>query len=202
MIAESVAEAKTRIRRELLSARRSVAESVRRTEAEQLCTHLAAAIDSATTVCAYVPMGTESGDERMLDVLAESVTTVLLPIARTGDAGQHLPLMFGRYQPGLLAKGPFGFLEPTGPWLPTSTLATADVVLVPALAVDRRGVRLGRGGGFYDRSLPLCAAGARLIAVVRDDEVLDELPGDPHDVPMTHALTPRGGLLELGTADR
>jgi len=70
-------------------------------------------------------------------------------------------------------------------------------VLVPALAVDRRGVRLGRGGGFYDRSLPLCAPGARLVAVVRDEEVVDELPAEPHDVPMTHALTPGAGLIAL-----
>jgi 5-formyltetrahydrofolate cyclo-ligase len=77
---------------------------------------------------------------------------------------------------------------------------TAQVVLVPALAVDRRGVRLGRGGGFYDRSLMLCGPGARLVAVVRDSEVLDEVPGEAHDVPMTHALTPGAGLLALGNA--
>jgi 5-formyltetrahydrofolate cyclo-ligase len=71
------------------------------------------------------------------------------------------------------------------------------VVLVPALAVDRRGVRLGRGGGFYDRSLSFCRPGARLVAVVRDSELVDELPGEPHDVPMTHALTPGGGLTRL-----
>lgn len=73
-------------------------------------------------------------------------------------------------------------------------------MLVPALAVDRSGVRLGRGGGFYDRSLPLCTPRARLVAVVRDDEVLDALPAEPHDVRMTHALTPVGGLITLGNA--
>jgi 5-formyltetrahydrofolate cyclo-ligase len=79
-------------------------------------------------------------------------------------------------------------------------VATAAVMLVPALAVDRRGRRLGRGGGFYDRTLPLCARGARLVAVVRDDEVLDEVPDEPHDVPMTHVLTPGEGLVALGNA--
>jgi 5-formyltetrahydrofolate cyclo-ligase len=71
-------------------------------------------------------------------------------------------------------------------------------MLVPALAVDRRGVRLGRGRGFYDRSLVHRQVGAPLIAVVRDDEVVDELPVEPHDVAMTHALTPRRGLIALG----
>ncbi|MGH3580223.1 MAG: 5-formyltetrahydrofolate cyclo-ligase, partial [Mycobacterium sp.] len=70
-------------------------------------------------------------------------------------------------------------------------------VLVPALAVDRRGNRLGRGAGFYDRALPLADPDARLIAVVRDDELLDEVPAEPHDVAMTHMLTPGLGVVAL-----
>jgi 5-formyltetrahydrofolate cyclo-ligase len=70
--------------------------------------------------------------------------------------------------------------------------------LVPALAVDRSGARLGRGAGFYDRTLPLADADAWLVAVVRDDEVVDHLPSEPHDVRMTHALTPQKGLVALG----
>lgn len=61
------------------------------------------------------------------------------------------------------------------------------MVFVPALAIDRRGARLGRGRGFYDRSLPGRDPHARLIAVVRDDELVRELPAEPHDVPMTDA---------------
>jgi 5-formyltetrahydrofolate cyclo-ligase len=63
--------------------------------------------------------------------------------------------------------------------------------------VDRDGVRLGRGAGFYDRSLPLADPAAQLVAVVRDDELLDRIPADPHDVRMTHALTPQRGLIAL-----
>ena len=74
----------------------------------------------------------------------------------------------------------------------------ATVVFVPALAVDRTGARLGRGAGFYDRTLPLARPAARLVAVVRDDELVDEIPAETHDVPMTHALTPGRGLVELG----
>ncbi len=77
-------------------------------------------------------------------------------------------------------------------------MASASLVLVPALAVDRAGVRLGRGAGFYDRSLAMADPAARLVAVVRDDELVDSLPGEDHDVPMTHALTPGRGLVALG----
>ncbi len=55
------------------------------------------------------------------------------------------------------------------------------------------GVRLGRGAGFYDRTLGLAASDARLITVVRDEELVSELPEDPHDVRMGWALTPRLG---------
>lgn len=195
-----VPQGKARLRSELLAARRAVPESVRRAEASHIIGHLAGVVGEAATVCAYVPMGTEPGSPDMLDALSRLCPTVLLPVARTAPDGEHLPLQWGRYIPGQLTQGRFGAYEPAGPWLPASAVATADVVLVPALAVDRRGIRLGRGGGFYDRSLSLCPPGAHLVAVVRDSEVLDEVPGEPHDIRMTHALTPAAGLVRLGNA--
>ncbi|MDQ3825225.1 MAG: hypothetical protein M3319_16065, partial [Actinomycetota bacterium] len=80
-----------------------------------------------------------------------------------------------------------------------AVIATAALVLVPALAVDWHGTRLGRGGGHYDRTLPLASPGIPLVAVVRDDELLASVPVQPHDVPVTAALTPRRGLLTLPT---
>ena len=195
-----VAERKVRLRSELLAARRAVPEDVRRTESGQICDHLAETVGEATTVCAYVPMGTEPGSPEILDALSRLCPNVLLPIAHTGPDGEHLPLRWGRYVPGRLARGRFGAHEPVGPSLPATAVASGAVILIPALAVDRSGVRLGRGGGFYDRSLSLCAPGTRLVAVVRDSEVLDEVPGEPHDVRMTHALTPGAGLMALGNA--
>jgi len=191
------AGSKAELRSKLLAARRAVPEALRRREAEQLCAHLDCAVAGAGTVCAYLPVGGEPGSLEMLDVLAGLCDTVLLPVVRTGRDGAHLPLQWGRYRPGRLIPGPFGLREPAQPWLPAAAVARAQVMLVPAVAVDRRGVRLGRGGGFYDRSLPLCAPGTRLVAVVRDCELVEALPRDPHDVAMTHALTPDGGLTPL-----
>ena len=149
------------------------------------------------TVCAYVPVGAEPGSIEMLDVLLQRANRVLLPIARTTADNSPVALQWGEYRPGQLVAARFGLLEPAGPWLPATALAEASVVLVPALAVDRTGARLGRGRGFYDRTLVLRNPEACLIAVVRDDELLDEVPHEPHDVPMTHALTPGRGLVEL-----
>jgi 5-formyltetrahydrofolate cyclo-ligase len=189
-------------RSELTGARTAVSDEVRRAESEQLCGHLPGLLRDVRVVAAYAPVGTEPGSPEMLDTLAGLCETVLLPVVCTGPEGEHLPLRWGRYESGTLHSGRFGLREPAEPWLPAAALAEAQVVLVPALAVDRRGVRLGRGGGFYDRSLPLCGKDALLVAVVRDSEVVDELPRQSHDVRMTHALTPGSGLIRLGECPR
>lgn len=191
---------KAALRDQLLAARRHVADDVRAAEARQVCERLEALesiVTSDSTICAYVPVGTEPGSIEMLDMLLRRTGRVLLPVARTAADNTPLSLSWGEYRPGTLTTGRWGLLEPPQPWLPSAALAQAGVVLVPALAVDRRGVRLGRGRGFYDRSLGGRDPHARLIAVVRDAEVLDEVPADPHDIPMTHALTPRQGLIDL-----
>ncbi len=189
---------KAQVRTEILAARRSVSPQTRKVEAEVLAAHLHAVVEPRQTVCAYVPVGSEPGSLELIDALVRHDIVVFLPVARETADGTPLPLQWGRYLPGELVEAPFGLREPPQPWLPAASVAQAAMVLVPALAVDRQGVRLGRGAGFYDRTLPLADPGAALVAVVRDDELVDHLPAEPHDVRMTHALTPRGGLVALG----
>jgi 5-formyltetrahydrofolate cyclo-ligase len=188
---------KAALRKQLLAARRSIADDVRAAEARMLNEHVELLVSSGSTVCAYVPVGTEPGSVEMLNVLLHRAGRVLLPVARTTADDTPLPLWWGEYRPGALTRGRWGLLEPPEPWLPESALAEAELVFVPALAVDRRGVRLGRGAGFYDRSLSDRDPQARLIATVRDAEFVDELPSEPHDVRMTHALTPERGVITL-----
>lgn len=188
---------KTELRAEILLARRALAPHQRTAEAAALCAHLPDLVGAGETVCAYVPVGSEPGSIELVDSLLRRDGRVLLPVARHDAAGVPLPLQWGEYRPGGLVEARFGLLEPSKPWLPASAVAAASVILVPALAVDRAGVRLGRGAGFYDRSLAQADPVARLVAVVRDDELVDRLPAEPHDVRMTHALTPRLGLVAL-----
>jgi 5-formyltetrahydrofolate cyclo-ligase len=191
---------KAALREQLVAARGGVADAVRATEARMLGEHLEPVVSSGSTVCAYVPVGTEPGSIEMLDMLLRRSGRVLLPIARTtgpGNEGMPLRLRWGEYRPGALVPGPWGLLEPPEPTLPESALAEAALVIVPALAVDRRGMRLGRGRGFYDRSLDGRDPQALLVAMVRDVEFVDELPAEPHDVPMTHVITPRRGVTAL-----
>jgi 5-formyltetrahydrofolate cyclo-ligase len=85
-----------------------------------------------------------------------------------------------------------GLLEPVGPRLGPDAVATADVVLVPALAVGRDGVRLGRGGGSYDRALARVPVGTFVCALLYDEELLAEVPRADHDRAVTAVVTPRG----------
>ncbi|GLZ34468.1 5-formyltetrahydrofolate cyclo-ligase [Lentzea sp. NBRC 105346] len=173
-------------RARLLAARRAVPASVRSLEATMLARHVAALDVSADqTVCAYVPVGSEPGSVEMLSALPGRV---LLPVV-TGLEPLEWALFTGVDS---LRPGPLKLLEPTGPRLGPSAIREASLILVPALAVDRSGVRLGRGAGHYDRSL--AQVKAPLVAVIRDSEFVDSLPGEPHDVRMTGVLTPSVGL--------
>ncbi len=189
---------KAELRTAILAARRTVTPQTQNAEAEALCGHLPDVVGGARTVCAYVPVGSEPGSVALVNTLLRLGARVLLPVARSDSDGVPRPLLWGEYQPDRLVAARFGLREPPEPWLPAEAVAEAAVVFVPALAVDRAGVRLGRGAGFYDRSLPLADPAARLVAVVRDDELVDEIPAEPHDVAMTHALTPQRGLVALG----
>jgi 5-formyltetrahydrofolate cyclo-ligase len=197
MVDGVLAGTKAQHRKALVAARRAVPDAIRLAEALALSNHLGEIVSRDDTVCAYLPVGAEPGSPQMVDRLRELCARVLLPVTRSDADGQPLALLWGVYVPGTLVAARYGLLEPAEPWLPSSVVAQADLILVPALAVDRTGVRLGRGGGFYDRSLALCRPGTRLVAVVRDTEVVDELPREPHDVRMTHALTPKHGLFAL-----
>jgi 5-formyltetrahydrofolate cyclo-ligase len=187
---------KAQLRTQFIAARRALDPDVRAAEAATLALQVGMLVATGDTACAYVPVGTEPGSIAMLDALSASGTTVLLPVAVTED-GIPQALRWSAYRAGGLVTAAYGLLEPDGPRLPPTAIAEASVIVIPALAVDKRGVRLGRGAGFYDRSLPLRDPRARMVAVVRDDEVVDELPADTHDVRMTHALTPGGGLVSF-----
>ena len=134
-------------------------------------------IRAARTVAAYVSVGTEPDTLAILDALPN----VLLPILRPDH-----DLDWARYD-GSLVAGPHGLLQPAGPRLGISAVCAAEVIIVPALAVDRAGHRLGRGGGSYDRVL--ARVDAWTVALIYDDEFLAEVPTEEHDQRVDAAVT-------------
>ncbi|KIA62018.1 5-formyltetrahydrofolate cyclo-ligase [Nocardia vulneris] len=180
-------------RTEILARRTALSPDEHAAEAHALAAAVTG-LDLDGWVCAYVPVRGEPGSLELLDAMRTAGARVLLPV--TGPPG---PLDWAEYLGReSLRRARFGLLEPTGAALTSAAVGWAELILVPALAVDRRGVRLGRGAGYYDRTLAAARDDARLVAVVRDDEVVPRLPEEPHDLRMGWALTPRGGLQRLG----
>jgi 5-formyltetrahydrofolate cyclo-ligase len=152
---------------------------------------LGLAASTGGPICAYVPIRTEPGGPTMVSELVNAGYEVLLPVVPR----ERGPLEWARFD-GSFARGPLGLREPTGERLGVEAIGTAALVLVPGLAVDRRGIRLGQGAGYYDRSLPY--AHAPLVMLLNDDELVERLPAEPHDHRVTGALLPKAGLVTLG----
>jgi 5-formyltetrahydrofolate cyclo-ligase len=179
-------------RRGIRAARRARRADVRDRNAALLT---AAVLDlvhrTGDPICAYLPLGTEPWSPAGVEALRAAGHEVLLPVV----AGPDRPLDWARYTgPDALVSGPFGLKEPAGPRLGPEAIAVARLVLLPALAVDRRGVRLGQGGGYYDRSLPLVGDEALLVVLLNDGELVDTLPIEPHDRVVDAAIQPSHGL--------
>jgi 5-formyltetrahydrofolate cyclo-ligase len=147
------------------------------------------------TVAGYVPMPGEPGGARLPEALGAVCARLLLPVVLP-DRDLDWARYAGDLVPASLAPAAAGLLEPAGPRLGPAAITEADLVVVPALAVDRTGVRLGRGGGSYDRALARVAPGTLLVAALYDGELVDRLPADPHDV-RVHAVATPAGLTRL-----
>ena len=145
-------------------------------------------VRDAATVSAYVSVGHEPGTGLLIEALHQRGVRVLLPLVRPERV-----LDWAAYDgPQSLAPARFGLLEPTTTTLGADAIGAADAVLVPALAVDPRGVRIGKGGGYYDRALTHVAATTFTCAILRDDEIGLDLPTEPHDRAVGWAASPTG----------
>ena len=156
---------------------RRKAESARsRREPADLSEPLTELLAGARRIASYVGFGTEP--------FVPPREGWLLPVLLPDD-----DLDWAAYD-GRLAPGRRGLQEPVGPRLGAEALAACDLVLVPALLVDRQGWRLGKGGGSYDRAL--ARATGLTVALLHDGELVDAVPHEPHDVPVDAACLPSG----------
>ncbi|MGY2873617.1 5-formyltetrahydrofolate cyclo-ligase [Marmoricola sp. URHA0025 HA25] len=184
---DNIEATKLALRDQLLTARGRlpVAEIAARAHAVAELLTAAPEVRRAATVAAYVSVGREPGTGVLLDALAAAGKRVILPLLRPDN-----DLDWAAYTgpEGLLSAGR-GLLEPAGPALGADAIATADAVVVPGLAVDRTGLRLGRGGGSYDRVLGRVPVGTFTCVVLNESELLDVVPTASHDRRVTAAVT-------------
>jgi 5-formyltetrahydrofolate cyclo-ligase len=186
------AVAKDELRARLLARRRARTPAECAAAADAVAAALLEGLTGVGTLAAFVPDPVEPGYGMLPDAYTRLGSRVLLPVIPE----QGRILEWAEYT-GDLEAGRFGLSHPVGPRLGPTAIGTADVVVVPALAVDRAGIRLGRGGGYYDRALVHARPDAVLVTVVFDDERVDELPREVHDRPVTAVVTPSGGWQEL-----
>ena len=191
-----VKEQKAALRSRLLAARAELTAEQRTAAARAIRDALLERpeVQMAGTIAAYYSVGAEPDTRGLLFALWKRGSYVLLPLLRPdGD------LDWASYEgPESLVPGPRGLLEPGEPPRGPGAVARADVVLAPALAVDRAGNRLGRGGGSYDRALARVGPLVPLIALVYDAELLDHVPAEPHDVKVRAAVSPGAGVTMTG----
>ena len=184
----AVARGKAALRADLLARRRRVtlADLVDNATALAARTLAVPEVARAATVAAYVSVGREPGTGVLLDELVARGHRVLLPVLlRDGD------LDWCRYTDSAgLAPAGRGLLEPVGSRLGVEAIGQADAVLCPGLAVDRRGRRLGRGGGSYDQALARVSRPTWVAVLLYDDELVDNVPVDLHDKRVDAAITP------------
>ena len=184
---------KRALRAELRERRRIRTATQRETDAAGLTRHL---IELATTtgaraVAAYLSLPEEPDTRGFLAWTAEHGVRVLLPISRDD---------------GLLDWAPYdgadedvdvqGMPTPTSELLAPSAINDVDLILVPAAAVDRSGMRMGWGRGYFDKTLGSMENCPPVYAVIFDDELLDEVPRERHDQPVNGVVTP-GGIVSL-----
>ena len=176
---------KDALRATVLAARQGMTASDRERAEQAIALRGLAAWRDLRTVAAYLSFGTEPPTVALLDRLATHNARVLLPVI-DGDR-----LDWAVYAgPDSIVTGPLGIREPAGVRLGGDALADADVVVVPALAVDGQGNRLGRGRGYYDRAL--ADVRATVVAVVYDEELIDDVPCEAHDRRVDAVLRPAG----------
>lgn len=182
---------KDAVRRVMLDVRKAISSAQKRQAAEDLCRHFMSHFNAQhqLSIGSYAAMGHEISSDRINDFLGLQATHSLalpqiLPENQAERGMRFVQWSFG----GPLFSGAFGTYQPQGEEV------VPDLILVPLLAFDHQGNRLGRGGGFYDRYLASARATRALCAVglAFDEQYVENCPVNSHDEPLDGILTPSG----------
>lgn len=179
--------AKSELRRKIRDSLRTISPAARANASAQACARLKqqGIWLKAKTIFFYAPLPEELNVWPLLLEAISSGKRVALPrfVRETGDYAPFLVKDAGSD----LVTGQLGIREP-GPHCARLPGNQVDLVLVPGVAFDAKGWRLGRGKGFYDRLLR--TVGGTKCGVAFDEQIVSNLPVEPHDFPMQYILTP------------
>ncbi len=187
-MSDAIADAKRALRAELRERRQMMSQAARDAAAEGIRTQLDALVDrvGARSISCFLSTPTEPGTREFVAGAVARGIRVLLPITRKDGLLDWIVAS----PDGDITEGMFGLPEPVGEVLGPIAVNDVDLMVIPAAAIDRRGMRLGWGRGFFDKTIGSMERCPPVYAVVYDSEVLDEVPSDRHDQPVTGVVTP------------
>jgi 5-formyltetrahydrofolate cyclo-ligase len=178
-------QSKSALRQEMRAALHKVSLAVRMVESHDLCRRLEPQLQSAHSILFFAPLPDELDVWPLLEKLLPTKRVCALP-AFDGDSQFYCARRVRNLETDIVT-GKFGVSEPL-PECEEIPLNRFDLVLVPGVAFDIHGNRLGRGRGFYDRILAK-ASGIK-CGVAYDFQLLEEIPTEPHDARVNFIFTP------------
>ncbi|MGP3536391.1 5-formyltetrahydrofolate cyclo-ligase [Microbacterium sp. RD1] len=187
-MSDPIEQAKRALRADLRERRQIMSDAARAQAAEGVRAQLDALIDrlGARSISCFLSTTTEPGTREFVDAAVGRGIRVLLPITRADGL-----LDWAVAEPdGAITEGLLGMPEPVGEVLGPIAVNDVDVLIVPAAAVDRTGMRLGWGRGYFDKTIGSMENCPPVYAVVYDSELLDDVPRDVHDQPVSGIVTP------------
>jgi 5-formyltetrahydrofolate cyclo-ligase len=185
---DAIGDAKRALRADLRERRQQRSATALEAAEAGLKEQLDRLVDSvgARSVSCYLPTPTEPGTRAFIEGAMARGIRVLLPITRADGL-----LDWAVAEPDAdLTEGLFGLPEPAAEVLSPLAVNDVDLLLIPAAAVDQTGMRLGWGRGFFDKTLGSMEHCPPVYAVIFDSELVDEVPRDLHDQPVTGVVTP------------
>lgn len=186
---EDVSAAKRALRAELRERRRVRTVAERDADAVSLTAHLIrlAQESGASALTAYLSLPDEPDTRGFLAWAAAAELRILLPVSRVDGLLDWAP-----YDADDEAADILGMPTPTTDLLGPMAIHTVDLILVPAACVDRTGMRMGWGRGYFDKTLGSMERRPPVYAVIFDDEFVDSVPRERHDQPVDGVVMPSG----------
>ncbi|WP_164985152.1 5-formyltetrahydrofolate cyclo-ligase [Ammoniphilus sp. CFH 90114] len=181
------------LRKQILSKRSQIESSIRKKKSEQIVRQILdnQSYKEAKTLFSFVPFGDEVDIRELLSTALQEGKEVVIPKTFV-EKKEMVPYLFRGWE--TLVPGIYGILEPDPEISPTANLEKIDLIIMPGVAFDHNGGRLGYGGGYYDRFLSKLPKLPRMIAPCFVEQIVESIPMDDHDFRMETIVTDEGWI--------
>ncbi|QXM05333.1 5-formyltetrahydrofolate cyclo-ligase [Crassaminicella indica] len=180
---------KKKLRQEILQKRKSLSEEIIYSRSEAIFHKLKLfnLYKNAKNIMVYISFRNEVNTSLIIEDLLRSNKNVIIPISIPKTKELILSKLLDPKKE--LKEGSYGILEPKEEYIRKVDKELLDLILVPGVAFDKRGYRIGYGGGYYDRFLDKLSTNVPAIALAFDFQIVDKIPNDAFDYPVDYIIT-------------